>query len=142
MFYLFCLFDAFVLFYLISFGGVLRSIISNNNDHVPTYLKIIAIVSSFLKFLETPFQLFIMWIFQCRISLISGYIQILALLNFSLWVFITFTITMTINDSVLNSIFGVFVWQTLVTVLGPLNVFYRFHVCIVLIKIESGKYSE
>jgi hypothetical protein len=128
-------------FFNIAFGGLIKSIV-DKNDQSLNNLKIIQILSSFFKIIESPCQLFIIWICQSKISLLSGYIQILTLLNFSLWLFNTFTITMTINNKILRNVYGERIWEIIITILGPIYIFYRFHTCLILIKIKNKKYDS
>ena len=131
------------LFLILSFGGLIKSFAENKKESSrDSFSKIFQLIITFLKLIESPSQLFIIWIIQCKILLLSGYIQILALLNFSLWIFNTFTITLMINDNNLQSVYGDKEWEYMVTTLGPIYLFYRFHTCILLIKIKNKKYSR
>ena len=130
-----------LIFFNISFGGLIKSIV-DKNDQSLNNLKIIQMLSSFLKIIESPCQLFIIWICQSKISLLSGYVQILTLLNFSMWLFNTFTITMTINNTILRNVYGDNIWEMIITILGPIYIFYRFHTCLILIKIKNRKYDS
>ena len=114
----------------------------DKNDQSLNNLKIIQMLISFLKIIESPCQLFIIWICQSKISLFSGYVQILTLLNFSMWLFNTFTITMTINNTILRNVYGDNIWEMIITILGPIYIFYRFHTCLILIKIKNRKYDS
>jgi hypothetical protein len=128
-----------IVFCIFSIAATIKSLTIYEGRYA--FVKYIELFRLIFPIIQSPCQLFIVWICEYKITLDNGYIQILALLNFSLWLFSTFNIVMNINNPVMISIYGSIVWEAMVTTLGPLQIFYRFHSCIILIKIKAGKYA-
>ena len=115
---------------------------SKKFKYFPEWLKPLEIIFSIVPFIESTIQLFILWSCEHKVKLDKQYIQILALTNFSVYVFETFSAVNKGAYEMQKSFYSQNAWEILGLVFLPLAIFYRFHSCIILIKIKSHKYQN
>ncbi len=65
----------------------------------------------------------------------NGFINILIYINFTIWLFDTFTAKKDETNEIYIYAYGFDLWDLVGIVFIPLTIFYRFHSCILLIKI-------
>lgn len=106
------------------------------------YIEYVELFYSIVPIIQSILQLYIVWILENKIKLDTNYLQVLTMLNFSLWLFDTFSVVFTLINPVPIEAYGRSTWKNLVTIFIPFAIFYRFHSCIVLIKIKAEKYSH
>lgn len=119
------------------------SILSLSNDKtIANELKYLKLIDATLPFLQSILQVLIIWTISTRITLFKGFIQIFTLLNFALWLFDTFSATKHELSQIQSAVYGHGGWEIIGSIFIPLSIFYRFHSCVLLVKINSNKYSE
>lgn len=110
---------------------------TNSNDE---FIKYIELLYSIVPIIESTLQFYVVWLLENKIKINKEYIQILILLNFSLWLFDTFSVVFILLNKIPINLYSSIIWKSIVTVFLPLSIFYRFHSCIVLVKINVEKY--
>ena len=107
------------------------------NDLI-TWLTFVTSVSSiFQSILQT---ICIKFLYK-KLHMHKAYVKVLILLNFSIWLFDTFSSIKHDASRIQRNVYGESIWEILCIILIPLSIFYRIHSSIILIKLNARVYN-
>ncbi|CAF1138230.1 unnamed protein product [Didymodactylos carnosus] len=72
----------------------------------------------------------------------TDYINIWITLSFGIWLFDTFSAKEYETNEIQIRFYGESTWKVIGSILIPLAIFFRFHSCIMFLKIKSNKYNH
>lgn len=109
------------------------------NEIYPIYF-IITLITSCLTITQISLQLHQMWFLAKKSYLNKKYMNVLVLLNLTFWLFDTFSSKNFAKNFIQLNVYGSAAWDYFAPIYIPLAIFFRFHSCIILIKIKYEKY--
>jgi hypothetical protein len=128
--------------YAFRFYGFFMASSLNKIETIDRTINTLTLFASLLPIFQSLFQSVLLIVCTCqnrfKFKLDKKYVSVLILLNFALWVLDTFSVKRDFKYLSQTELVDGYIWKTMISIFIPLAIFYRFHSCIYLIKLNAN----